>query len=797
MKKYFKRILPVLLAIAAVFTITASPLTAAEKFTDVPDNEWYAAAVYDLADQGILNGKGDGIFAPMANITRGEFAKILAYASGDDLTAYDNGSHFKDCENHWSRININWAYENQIVKGISETEFAPDAKISRQEMAVMIYRYINYLGATLSQTNEKKAFKDNDAIADWATEAVAAMQQAGIINGYPDGTFGPQGSATRAEAAKMISTMLGDILKTPVSTGTFAEITWELYANGTLTFRGTGALDLREIFTEESLPWDKTKVKAVVIEEGITEIGSRAFASYPALKKVTVPGTVKIIYDYAFYNCTRLAEATLAPGLEVLGDSAFEGTSLTEIIIPDTITDNIYPRTFAYCRELKKVTLPAELKKINAEAFYGCRNLTDIEIPKTVTSVGNSAFRYSGITKVTLGPDLNFLGSHVFGCCPNIEAFEVDPANTYVCSIDGVLFSKDLTELRYFPAKRTGTYKTPATTTVIGEYAFACTSLTRVELNDEITTISDYAFQQSPALEWVNIPKAAEADKIGSYLFAYCPALKEINVDKDNTSPYYSEDGVLFYQVKSEDGSDPTAMLINFPAGKTDTYTIPDNVSIIYNYAFTSCKFKELTIPDSVERIGENAFDECNDLTTLNLGKSVEYITANCIGECPKLEAIHVAEGNSFLTDKDGIVYSKSMKALECYPYNYPTGMLTMPDSVKTIDVYAFKNSNISSIVFSPNLTRIETGAFSGCTALKEANLPESLTNLGGEAFYDCTALTKITLPKSVTKISYTTFHNCKSLSTVIYGGTKEDAEAMKIGADNEYLKNANWIYAE
>lgn len=95
MKKYFKRMLPVLLAIAAVFTIIASPLTAAEKFSDVPDGEWYTEAIYDLADQGILNGKGDGIFAPMANITRGEFAKILAYASGDELTAYDNGSHFE------------------------------------------------------------------------------------------------------------------------------------------------------------------------------------------------------------------------------------------------------------------------------------------------------------------------------------------------------------------------------------------------------------------------------------------------------------------------------------------------------------------------------------------------------------------------------------------------------------------------------------------------------------------------------------------------------------------------------
>lgn len=177
-------------------------------FSDVAADAWYVSYVYDLAGKGIINGITPTTFDPEGKITRGQFVKILAYASGDDLSAYSGDSVFADANAHWSKANINWAYTNKIVYGKSDTQFAPDANITRQEMAVMIKRYADYKGITLPQTNAPITFTDEAEIAAWAKEAVSAMQQANIISGFPDGTFAPQGNATRAQAAKMISVFL-------------------------------------------------------------------------------------------------------------------------------------------------------------------------------------------------------------------------------------------------------------------------------------------------------------------------------------------------------------------------------------------------------------------------------------------------------------------------------------------------------------------------------------------------------------------------------------------------------------
>lgn len=177
-------------------------------FTDVPSGIWYYDSVYDLVGRGIINGMTDTTYAPQDNITRGQFAKILAAASGDNTKGYDGKVVFDDCNGHWADEYINWAYDKGIVKGMSETSFAPNNNISRQEMAVMIMRYADYKGIELPKVKAPIAFNDKADIATWSADAVSAMQQAGIINGKPGNLFDPKGNATRAEAAKMISEFL-------------------------------------------------------------------------------------------------------------------------------------------------------------------------------------------------------------------------------------------------------------------------------------------------------------------------------------------------------------------------------------------------------------------------------------------------------------------------------------------------------------------------------------------------------------------------------------------------------------
>ena len=182
------------------------------KFIDVKDSDWFAPYVYDLAGQGIISGMTETTFVPEGLITRGQFAKILAAASGEDLSAFIGKSSFGDVSTSaWYTPYVQWAYEKGIVSGMGNGQFAPEAQITREQMAAMICRYAAYKGVTMPKVNEKLVFKDDASISSWAKDYVYVMQQAGIINGYADGdgyVFRPQGNAKRSEAAKMISVFL-------------------------------------------------------------------------------------------------------------------------------------------------------------------------------------------------------------------------------------------------------------------------------------------------------------------------------------------------------------------------------------------------------------------------------------------------------------------------------------------------------------------------------------------------------------------------------------------------------------
>lgn len=185
-------------------------------FNDVAKASWFEASVNDLVAQNILcgynNGDGTYSFQPSKEITRAEFSVILARSAGVDLTAYDDTTSFSDVSvSHWAAGSIAWAYQHQIVYGVGNGKYAPNARIIRQDMAVMIARFAKDQGIALPQSSGDIAFADLSDIASYAVEAVAAMQKAGIINGVVSNGktyFKATSCATRAEAAKMISYLL-------------------------------------------------------------------------------------------------------------------------------------------------------------------------------------------------------------------------------------------------------------------------------------------------------------------------------------------------------------------------------------------------------------------------------------------------------------------------------------------------------------------------------------------------------------------------------------------------------------
>lgn len=172
------------------------------------DHHWAKDYIYYLASKNIITGVSENQFLPNQAITRAEFVKIVAGVAGADVSAYTD-SRFRDVKStDWFAPYIAWANEKGIVTGISSDSFAPNATITREQMAVILVRLSDTLGYLLNAQAAPVQFKDEAQISPYAIKAVKTAQQAGLVNGLANQRFAPAQSATRGEAAKMLTNLL-------------------------------------------------------------------------------------------------------------------------------------------------------------------------------------------------------------------------------------------------------------------------------------------------------------------------------------------------------------------------------------------------------------------------------------------------------------------------------------------------------------------------------------------------------------------------------------------------------------
>ena len=183
---------------------TVQPTETPFPFTDVPESRWSYPYIQQLYDAGVVSGTSATTFEPTANVTRAQFVTMLAGLQGADVSAYTSGKFADVPADAWYAPYVNWAAENGVVYGVSDTAFAPDTEISRQDMAAMLYRYAGQFGIQLGTGNPAITFTDEADIADYALPAVEALQRAGVISGMPDGSFRPRDTATREQACVML-----------------------------------------------------------------------------------------------------------------------------------------------------------------------------------------------------------------------------------------------------------------------------------------------------------------------------------------------------------------------------------------------------------------------------------------------------------------------------------------------------------------------------------------------------------------------------------------------------------------
>ncbi len=178
-----------------------------DQLTDVKKTDWFYSAVQYVAEKDYMIGVTDDLFAPSREVSRAMFVVILHRMDGEPSVA--TSTTFADVPaDAWCAKAVSWAVQNGIVYGLNEKEFAPNAPVTRQQMCVMMDRFLDYRAKkdnkTFKTTNAAKTFLDADSIGAFAKEAVKQCQMLGLMNGDKEGNFNPKNNATRAEVAVVV-----------------------------------------------------------------------------------------------------------------------------------------------------------------------------------------------------------------------------------------------------------------------------------------------------------------------------------------------------------------------------------------------------------------------------------------------------------------------------------------------------------------------------------------------------------------------------------------------------------------
>ena len=172
-------------------------------FSDVTESDWFYDAVTYAYENGLMDGVGAGLFAPNSETTRAQLVTILHRLAGQPAPSGDSG--FSDVETGtWYTDAVAWAAQNGIVNGVSDTQFAPGDDITREQLAVILYRYATYQGYDVSQRADLSGFVDAGTISTYAQEALSWASAQGLVLGFEDDSLRPQGNASRAQIAAVL-----------------------------------------------------------------------------------------------------------------------------------------------------------------------------------------------------------------------------------------------------------------------------------------------------------------------------------------------------------------------------------------------------------------------------------------------------------------------------------------------------------------------------------------------------------------------------------------------------------------
>lgn len=199
MKKLIKTLL-----LSLCFVFAATPLMAAMPFTDVKTSDWFYDEVQFAYENDLFQGTSATTFSPQAGMTRAMFVTVLGRMSNVDISQYNDVTFSDVVPGSWYAPYVQWAYEEDITNGLSETEFGVNNPVTREQLAKFIIEYAQYANIDFIQVSPGYEFDDDLDIANWAIYYVNRCQEYGLLTGKGENEFIPKAGSTRAEVATLI-----------------------------------------------------------------------------------------------------------------------------------------------------------------------------------------------------------------------------------------------------------------------------------------------------------------------------------------------------------------------------------------------------------------------------------------------------------------------------------------------------------------------------------------------------------------------------------------------------------------
>ena len=520
----------------------------------------------------------------------------------------------------------------------------------------------------------------------------------------------------------------GAVESNPTRGGDEGAVTWSL-DDGVLTISGSGAMEDYETASES--PWyaDRQSITKVVIEDGITHIGNRAFYNLNNLEEVEIGGSVESIGAWAFYKLPALGKLTIPSSVNSLGDSSIRlCSSLREVFFLGD-APSVGTNVFVDCSEALCITnhIGSLGWDVSPWTSYSLRSKHIVKIVNIINEpTCDTKGLCQGICMVceeTMTEEIPALGhNYVDGVCTRCGKKEIlDYGSGWILYGNGVLRINEMYDYPYEGAvpwfdnlDRIKIVELGNSISFIGDHAFEdCCNLERIVLNDNIRSIGYQAFFGCSSLTSITIPDGVQS--IGDSAFIGCESLKSIKIPDSVTK---IERGTFSGCNSLE------SITIPFigESREQNRYSFLGYIFGANSHSFTNRNWpdslKQVVLTDSVTSIGEYAFDRCTSLESIIIPDSVQSIGVGAFQNCVELKSITIPEGVTSIEDST-FMWCRSLESI------------TIPDSVQSIGSWAF----------------------ACCNSLKSITIPDGVTTIGMQAFSDCFNLTCFTLPTNISSI--------------------------------------------